>query len=190
MNYIRAIFCMLAINAAFGQSDTIRFYHLEELRDCNPDTVYSISLQKEKLRELPEELFRFQALRHLDLGKNKFEEIHGLERFPELIYLNVERNDLDKFPVGVCQLGKLEVLILNRNSFDYVPPCIDYCQELRFVDFWYTAVTALPESMQKLKKLETMDFSGVRMNPTGQQRLKDQFPKVNLILDPPCDCVN
>lgn len=189
MKCILAIFCWWAISTAFSQSDTIRFYRLEELTNCNPDTVYSISLEKSKLDHLPEELFRFKSLKHLHLGKNKFTEINGLDRFPDLVYLNVERNDLVKFPVGVCQMAKLEVLILNRNSIDYVPGCIDYCTNLRYIDFWYTAVTELPESMQKLAKLETMDFSGVRMNPAGQEKLKAWFPKVQLILDPPCDCV-
>lgn len=189
MKFIHAIFCWLAINTAFSQADTMRFYRLEELTECNPDTVFSISLEKEKLDHLPEELFRFRALKHLHLGKNKFTEIHGLDQFPDLVYLNIERNDLLKFPVGVCQMANLEVLILNRNDIDYVPGCIEYCRKLRYIDFWYTAVTELPEEMQKLENLETMDFSGVRMNPTGQEKLKAWFPKVNLILDPPCDCV-
>lgn len=188
MKFILGIICWCVLNTAFSQADSIRFYRLKELTGCNPDTVYAISLSKEKLTELPDAINAYTHLRYLDIGRNKLTDLSAIGQFKELIYLNVEKNGLMNFPVVVCQLPKLEVLVANRNNFAYIPPCINYCTDLRDIDLWYTAVTALPDEMMMLRKLETIDFSGVRMSPTEQERLKDQFPKVNLKLDAPCDC--
>ena len=189
MKQLLAILWLISSNLLFAQPDSVRFYTLDEVRNASPDTIFAISLRKSKLTEIPTELLRFKHLRYLDLEKNNINNVLTLGEFKELVYLNLSRNDLQYFPVSVCQMAEIEELVLNRNSFETVPPCISYCTKLRKIDFWETPVRSLPAEMQSLKNLEIIDFTGVKMNPTGQKKLKEQFPNVELKLDSPCDCM-
>lgn len=189
MNYKLALFYLLFCKLAFSQPDSVRFYTLEELKGSNPDTVYAISLKKMKLTALPKELFLFKNLKYLNLERNEIADVLPIGEFKHLIYLNLGKNKLQNFPVSVCQLLELEDLVVNRNEFSYVPPCISACTNLRRIDFWETPVRELPKEMSAIKTLELIDFSGVKMNPTGHKALINQFPGVKLELDTPCDCM-
>ena len=54
-----------------AQEISIKTYRLEDVLNANSDTIYSISLSKSKLTELPEELWRFKNLKVLYLEKNR-----------------------------------------------------------------------------------------------------------------------
>lgn len=189
MKHLHVVIYLLISCFSSAQADSIHFYSLEELKTAHPDSVLAISLKKQKLTELPEELFRFTKIRYLDLEKNEFGDLSRLGEFTELVYLNVGKNKLINFPVAICQLKNIEELILNRNDFSYIPPCINYCQKLTSIDLWETPVTSLPNEMHSIPTLKSIDFSGVRMNPTQQKNLKELLPNVKLILDAPCDCL-
>lgn len=189
MKNILAIISVLIISSVFSQKDTIRYYSLEELKTASIDSVIAIDLKKMNLTQLPEVLFQFKNLQYLNLSKNKLTDINGVENFPHLRYLNVEKNKLEYFPVSICQLIEIETLILNRNNFETIPPCIEQCQKLKVIDLWYTAVTSLPNEMIRIKTLESIDLTGVQINHAGQDRLKNMFPTVKLILSPPCNCM-
>lgn len=189
MKHLHVVIYLLISCFSSAQADSIHFYSLEELKFAHPDTVLAISLKKQKLTVLPEELFRFTKIRYLDLEKNELEDLSRLGEFTELVYLNVGKNKLINFPIAICQLRNIEELILNRNDFSYIPPCINYCQKLTTIDLWETPVTSLSSEMQSIPSLKSIDFSGVRMNPTQQRILKEQFPKVKFIFDTPCDCL-
>ncbi len=189
MKQLLVFLWLISSNFLFSQPDSVRFYTMSEVINASPDTVFAISLKKSKLTAIPDELLRFKNLKYLDLEKNEIHDVLPLGEFKELVYLNLSRNKLQNFPVSVCQMAHIEELVLNRNYFETVPTCINYCTELRKIDFWETPVRTLPYEMQSLKKLELIDFSGVRMNPTSQKKLKEQFPNVTLKLDAACDCM-
>lgn len=189
MKFILVITSTLLFNTSFSQEIPVKYYKLEELKNASADSVFAIDLKKMNLTELPEELFRFTRIEYLDISKNKFANVTGLENFPKLRYLNIEKNRLDYFPVSICQLTSIETLILNRNdNISNIPLCIEYCQQLKFVDLWGTAVTSLPEEMTRITTLEKIDFSDIQINKQGQERLKAMFPNVKLVLSPPCNC--
>lgn len=189
MKQLLVFLWLISSNLLFAQPDSVRFYTMDEVLNASPDTIFAISLKKSKLTEIPAELLKFKQLKYLDLEKNEIHDVLPLGEFKELIYLNLSRNNLEYFPVSVCQMAHIEELVLNRNNFQIVPSCINYCTELRKIDFWETPVRSLPAEMKSLKKLELIDFSGVRMNPTSHKKLKEQFPNVKLVLDAPCDCL-
>jgi len=189
MKKILVVLTLLINSVIYSQPDSVKFYSLEEVKNADPDSVFAISLKKSKLTKLPEELFRFKNLKYLDLEKNEISDVLPIGEFKQLIYLNLGKNKLQNFPVSVCQLLFLEDLVVNRNEFSYVPPCISACKKLRRIDFWETPVRSLPKEMEAIKTLELIDFSGVKMNPTGYKLLKEQFPGVKLEMDAPCDCM-
>lgn len=187
MNWRLVLFSLLFTVNSFCQSP-LRIYQWEELDTIPTDSVFAIDLSKRKLTSIPD-LSKYSRLEHLDLGKNKLESVEGLEKLVNLTYLNLERNKLDLFPVQLCSLTKLDSLILNRNLFDRIPECIDQLQELTYLDLWDVPIADISNSISTLKKLQKVDLSGVRMSPTYQEKLKALLPKTELILDPPCDCM-
>lgn len=187
MKQLHVILWLLISINSYGQQTHL--YSLEELDTARVDAVFAISLKKMRLEELPTQIFKFKHLRYLDLAKNKLRKVEGIEQFRKLEYLNIEKNELDYFPIQICQLVQLKTLILNRNDFSSIPPCIEQCKQLESVDLWYTAVTSFPEEMKRLKKLKLIDLTGVQINDAGQEKMKMMFPNIKLILSPPCNCM-
>lgn len=187
MNWKLVLFSLLLTASSVAQSP-LRIYQWEELDTIPSDSVFAIDLSKRKLTSIPE-LSNYKQLVYLNLGKNKLESLVGLEQLVNLKYLNLERNKLDLFPVQLCSLTQLDSLILNRNLFDRIPECIDQLQELTFLDLWDVPIADISNSISTLKKLKKVDLSGVRMSPSYQEKLKALLPKTELVLDPPCDCM-
>lgn len=182
---------ILVFISYFGiaQPDSVQFYTLSELVEANPDTIQAISIRKQKLTALPDELMRFKHIQYLDLGKNKLEDLDSLSQFKNLIYLNIEKNGLIYFPIAVCSMPELKELVLNRNEFSNVPYCIENCQKLERVDMWATALTDFADQMKVLPNLKSMDLRSIKMSPTFQENLIKSFPNTKLYLDSPCDCM-
>lgn len=189
MRNLLVIFLVFASFSSKAQVDSVRFYSLDELKSANADSVVAISLRKQKLDSLPELLFQFTHIKYLDLGKNNLNNLNGLNQFSDLVYLNIEKNRLFYFPIAVCSMPELEELVLNRNEFTNVPSCIENCSKLRRVDLWATPVTDFAEQLSKVKSLEELDLSSIKMSPTFQNKLETLFPNVKLIIDAPCDCM-
>lgn len=190
MKFIPVIISVLFINLAFTQGKQIKYYSLSELKNAAVDSVIAVDLQKMNLTELPQELMRFKNIQYLDLSKNKFSNVTGLENFSHLRYLNLEKNRLDYFPISICQLTEIETLILNRNYFESIPACIEYCQQLKTIDLWYTSVTTLPQEITRIPTLESIDLTGIQINKERQEQLKKMLPNVKFALSPPCNCTH
>ncbi|MCO5260437.1 MAG: protein phosphatase 1 regulatory subunit 42 [Crocinitomicaceae bacterium] len=190
MKNILVIILITTCNVVFSQVEKVNYYTIDQLKNVSIDSVFAINLSKKKLKKLPEILFKFKHIQYLDLSKNQLADIDGIETFTELQYLNVEKNKLEYFPKGICQLVELTTLILNRNVYiDQVPSCIVNCQKLKFIDLWYTSIESLPQEMTEIKTLEKIDLSGVQIDQDSQTSLKKMFPKVRLIMSPPCNCM-
>lgn len=184
---ILALILAVAFFSSFAQ-ENVKYYRLDELKNASVDSVFAIDLKKMNLSEIPEEVFKFKNITHLDLSKNKFVTVNGLEHFNKLTYLNLEKNKLDYFPIEICQLINIKTIIINRNYIETIPPCIDQCQNLEMIDLWYTGVTMLPEEMMRISTLKHIDLTGVQINAGKQQKLRNMFPDIKLIMSPPCNC--
>ncbi len=188
MRFILVIISALCIDPAFSQEQSVRYYTIGELATAPVDSVLAIDLSKSGLTELPKEIYRFKHLQYLNLSKNKLAKVEGLETFPHLRHLDLGKNKLEYFPFSICQLTELETLLLNRNTISIIPVCIEYCQRLKYLDLWGTTVSSLPIEMTRIKTLEKIDFSAVQINKQKQERLRELFPTVKLVLDSPCNC--
>jgi Leucine-rich repeat (LRR) protein len=58
-------------------------------------------------------------------------EINLLDK---LIFLNLGKNRLRKFPIGLCNMSKLEELYLWQNYFKTVPRSIKSMRSIRYMD--------------------------------------------------------
>lgn len=182
---------ILLNSSAIAQIETFPIYDWAELKKCNPDTIYGISLEKLKLDKVPKDLERFKNLRHLNLGKNKLTELPDfIGKMNFLEQLDLSKNKFEIFPLEICRLENLQTLSANRNYFERIPDCIEYCAQLEEVDLWDTPVVYFPVTMQKLKKLKKLDLQGVRYNLKFQENLKMQLPWTIIQFDSPCNCMD
>jgi Leucine-rich repeat (LRR) protein len=104
--------------------------------------------------------------------------------------LDISKNEFENFPIEICKLSNLKILIANRNYFDKIPECIEFCSELEVVDLWNTPVSSFPEAFFSLKNLKKLDLQGVKYGPNFQKEFQKKLPGVNIKFDPPCDCMD
>lgn len=184
------IFLLCISSKAIAQIDQARVYTWEEAQFANPDTIFKISFSKSKSESLPSELSKFKSLTYLDLSKNKLNELpEFIGDFQKLEFLDISKNDFNIFPVEICRLSKLKILKANRNEFDRLPDCIVYCSELEEIDLWETPIMKFPDDLNKLEKLKKIDLQGIKYGPTFQKQFKERNPKILVLFDPPCDCM-
>ena len=83
-------FCQLLDSTQL--SITYEFRSLEEAIQ-NADSVFILTLKKQKIEKFPEEIFKFKNLQRLDLSKNKIQLVpRNIEQLSKLEYLNMSKN--------------------------------------------------------------------------------------------------
>jgi Leucine-rich repeat (LRR) protein len=186
------LFYLLLSSAAIAQQPNWTVCSWEvALKSTQPDTIRAITLAKNKLEVVPNELERFIHLEYLDLSRNRLANLPDfLSSMSKLTSLDLSKNRLDIFPLVLTRISSLEKLILNRNQFDRLPESIEALQNLKYLDLWDTPVTIFPEGFYKLSALEKLDLSGIRYSPKFQEKMKERLPRVQIVFDAPCDCLD
>jgi Leucine-rich repeat (LRR) protein len=186
------LFYLLLSSAGIAQQQNWTVCSWEvALKSTQPDTIRAITLAKNKLDAVPNELARFIHLEYLDLSRNRLAKLPDfLSSMTQLKSLDLSKNRLDIFPLVLTRIASLERLILNRNQFDRLPESIETLQNLKYLDLWDTPVTIFPEGFYALKSLEKIDLSGIRYSPTFQEKMKERLPRVQIVFDAPCDCLD
>lgn len=182
---------ILILWSSFSFSQDVKVYEWEEVLSANPDTIYAISFEKNKLTEVPSDLARFINIKQLDFSKNRLTELPTFFiDFDSLEVLNLEKNKLSRFPIEICQLTTLKQLLIGSNDIASLPDCFEYAVNLEFLDLYDNPLSGLPQSMMRMKKLQKIDFTGIRFNKVFQKQWTEQLPNTELVFDSPCDCMN
>jgi Leucine-rich repeat (LRR) protein len=75
-----------------------------------------LHLSRNKIREVPPELFRFRKLETLYLSHNLLKGVpNELAKLGKLTYLDLGHNDMQRIPAGVFKLSDLEEITLEGN---------------------------------------------------------------------------
>ena len=75
MRLLFVLFLSSLWSSFFSQKETFITYNWSEVQAANPDTIFSLSFAKEKLSELPSQLWKFKKLKALNLKRNRFETL-------------------------------------------------------------------------------------------------------------------
>lgn len=195
MKILFALIFLLLLNNSWGQIDTLKYYHWEDLYAENatafdPDTILALSFRKMKLSELPEELTQFKHLISLNLEKNKLSKLPDfIADFKQLEIIHLTSNKFTIFPIQFCRMSQLKQVYLSQNEIAVIPDCIEYIRSLEYIDLYDNPIRALPESITRLKHLKELDLSGIRFSPDFQASWKERLPNVKIVFDAPCDCM-
>jgi Leucine-rich repeat (LRR) protein len=172
------------------ETEIYQYQSLEEALAAPKDSVYSLKL-KNRLKEIPEEVFQFTNLQWLDLSKNRLKAISPkiglLKKLKKLI---LEKNRIESLPSEIGQLEDLRELIINRNELETLPEEIGNLKKLRYIDMWSNNITGLPQTMDEMYALQEVDLRVIVFTEQEQQEIKAVLQNVNLKMDEHCNCGN
>lgn len=133
------------------------YYSLEEAL-ANPEDVYKLSLQGQKIKVLPPEIASLTNLQVLDLADNKIKVLPPeIEHLTHLQVVTLYDNKLKALPDQVRHLVNLHSLYLSKNKLNVVP-------------IWVGG----------LGKLRRLDLSRNRFTPYEISRIQSLLPKVEI----------
>jgi Leucine-rich repeat (LRR) protein len=128
------------------------------------DCVTCLDLSKQRLKQIPNEVFEFPNLEKLILNKNKIKHIpDSLSTLRNLHYLDLSSNYIDSLPPSLSELS-LDTLIM-----------------------WDNPIYTLPKEFEKWD-LKYLDLRAIQMNKDEQKYIKSLFPKARVRMDHPCNC--
>lgn len=169
--------------------DSMRTFRSLEKALENPDQVYRLDLSGQKLKEVPEGVFRLKNLNALDLSGNKLKVLP--DRLQELQYLQqfrASRNKLTELPESFCRSVHLKRLDLSRNALTGLPTCIGAFTQLVSLDLWDNDLADFPEEMADLKSLRFLDLRAIQFEVPEMEHLQSLMPAVKIFFSQPCNC--
>lgn len=182
------IFLFTSLDA---QNSSYKMYRIDEVLNANPDTVYALSLAKNRLTELPEELWKFKNLKVLNLEKNRLNKLpDSLDYFDQIEYLNLDRNYFESVPLVISRLGNLKKLVLSRNQINVISDNLYYCSKLEEMDFYDNPIGKVEPKIYEMRQLKSLDIQGVMLSTKTHTEVKTKLSWVQVSMDPPCKCLD
>ena len=113
-----------------------------------------LKLDYNRISYLPESLVNLTRLTHLDLGINQLSELpYFIGKLANLTYLNLGGNYLSKLPKSLSKLNNLNYLYLSGIQIQYLPDSIGELTNLSHLNLGGNYLSKLPKSLSKLNKL-------------------------------------
>ena len=191
MRLIFVLFLSSLWSNFFSQKEILVSYKWSDVQGANPDTIFSISFAKEKLSQLPVQLWNFKKLRYLNLQRNKLAALpDSLEQLTEIEFLDISHNRFILIPIAITRLYKLKVLKASSNKLTFISNNIENCEKLQDIDLYDNLIEDLGKGLYKLKELRLLDLRGVMYGTIFQSQLKASLPNVKIKMDPPCKCMD
>jgi Leucine-rich repeat (LRR) protein len=154
-----------------------------------PDKVVKLVLRKQKLREVPKEVFLFKNLQYLDLAKNNIKIMpDSMGVLTQLQYLDMSRNVIEQLSGSMGKLTELFYLNLNNNEFSTLPPQMANLTKLRTLDMWSNNLDNFPEVLKGMTSLQVLDLRVILIPDDQQRYITSLFPHTKIYFSPSCTC--
>ncbi len=162
-------------------------YTLEEAL-LFPEQVYKLSLKKTKPEQFPD-LQQFKNLQWLCLSRNKLTEIPEQVFYQmNLQYLDLSKNKIDLIPKEIGNLINIKQLYLHQNNIASLPPQISQLINLELIDLWDNEISVLPDEIKALKNLKRLDLRNIQINDNEQKKISSLLPETKIFFSPACNC--
>lgn len=155
----------------------------------NPDSVYRLSLRRERLKEIPPEIFTLPNLQELDLSGNRIKVIPPeIAQLKKLQKLDLSKNRIETLPPQFGELENLWSLVISQNYITELPKEFANLQELKYLDMWSNEIDEFPDEMRKMKKLAWIDLRTINIWDEKQEAIKELLPNATIYFSPSCNC--
>tara|TARA_B100000674_G_C37923562_1_gene954428 strand:+ start:296 stop:877 length:582 start_codon:yes stop_codon:yes gene_type:complete len=184
------IFCFFHLfpSIYFSQFNPLSYNNLE-IAILNKDSVFHLDLSKQKLKQIPKEVFEFKNLKILYLNKNKLDEIpKEISKLKQLQKIELSKNNFTVFPIYITQIKSLKTLIINKNKITNIPKEISNLINLEKLDLWSNEIKNIPNEISSLKKLEELDLRVIQFNEEEQKRVIELLPNTKVHFSKSCNC--
>jgi Leucine-rich repeat (LRR) protein len=144
---------------------------VKEVTGSNTARIDSLDLAGREIDVLPASIGKLSGLKYLMLGCIRYSGVprdpicNTLESLPEeignlkeLVYLDVDGNQLAELPLSIGELHKLETLRLEYNQLVSLPSAIGQLHKLDYLVLDYNPIVTLPDEIGMLTSLRSMDL--------------------------------
>ena len=123
-------------------------------------TLKSLDLSLNVLRQIPADLRSFSLLTQLRLRGNKFTEIpKNLIEIHSLKMVDMSNNQITQIPSDISKMVNLNELLLGQNNISAIPAEIGKLAKLGNLSLPANQLSVLPSEFGKLTNLTFLDFS-------------------------------
>lgn len=155
----------------------------------HPDWVYHLDLSKNKLEEIPQAVYFFKNLKTLDLSRNRISFLPAeIGQLKGLIKLDLSRNKISILPPQMGQLKKLKILYLQKNSIQYLPEELAGLESLEDFNLWANELEKVPREIQQLQQLKVLNLRGMIFDQSEIDKLSEYLPNTRILKPSPCNC--
>jgi Leucine-rich repeat (LRR) protein len=189
------ICCLLPTAQAQRLLDSISLSHEYEYKSlqealANRDSVHKLSLKRQKLTTIPEEVYSFPYLQELDLTNNKIKALPPeIAKLKNLSYLNVSKNQLETFPKEIGELINLKTIVASQNEeLSSFPAEMSKMDNLTYLDIWGTSISEFPPEWGKMKNLKWIDLRTINITKEERTAIEELFPEAKIYLSEGCNC--
>ncbi|MBD2336456.1 leucine-rich repeat domain-containing protein [Calothrix sp. FACHB-156] len=110
--------------------------------------------EKDKLTEIPSEVFELEWLKVLNLTFNQITTIpEAITRLQNLTWLGLRSNQITTIPEAITRLQNLTWLDLGGNQITTIREVITHLQNLTLLDLRGNQITTIPEAITRLQNL-------------------------------------
>ncbi|QHG18652.1 COR domain-containing protein [Nostoc sp. ATCC 53789] len=146
-------------------------HFLEKIREAEDEHLKELDLSnylgtnnKEKLTEIPAEVFELEWLEVLNLSDNQITTLpEAISRLQQLTTLDLSRNKLTTLPEAIASLQQLTTLDVSYNRLMTLPEAIACLHQLTSLNLKDNKLTTLPKAIASLQQLTTLDLSYNRL---------------------------
>jgi adenylate cyclase len=133
---------------------------LDFIQSCT--TLRELRLSHMAMKKVPQSVRHSVTLHRLFLSCNRVVDLDdaGLDRIPELSYLNLQNNRMEKLPWYFPRLRTLRTLNISNNKFQELPAVVTEMVSLVDLDISFNMISELPEQIGQLKSLERLIIVG------------------------------
>lgn len=190
---LKHLLILLVVKSSlFGQKleDTLSYVKYSEALEMDVTSVTAIDFTRDRLKEIPEELFQFKNLKGLKLTKNKLTSLPDeFKSLKNLEFLHLDKNKFEVFPYQVFHLENLRYLNISKNKITSIPKGIKALNNLAHLDIWANRIEDFPSVLKELPKLQYLDTRGMTYSPTFVENWTKNLPNTEIKFDQPCNCM-
>ncbi|BDI19424.1 hypothetical protein ANSO36C_52260 [Nostoc cf. commune SO-36] len=141
--------------------------YLKKIREAKQKKLKELDLSnnwstndKEKLTEIPAEVFELKWLEVLNLSYNQLRTLpEAIADLQQLTSLNLSLNQLTTLPEAIADLQQLTSLDLSSNQLRTLPEAITDLQQLTSLNLSRNQLRTLPEAIANLQQLTSLNLS-------------------------------